>query len=99
MAGRSRFQGLQTKALITSELLKKLAPRTPVAKRDRFLPYLQEACPRYHIDTELRVAAFLATVCFESDYFKTTKEYRATRPGKVKALQDKYWDTGFYGRG
>lgn len=84
--------------LVTSELLQKLAPSTAKAKRDRFLPYLQEACSRYGIDTELRVAAFLATCCFESDYFRTTQEYRA-RSGRAKTLQDRYWSTNFYGRG
>lgn len=81
-----------------SEVLKKLAPRTPASKRDRFVPFLEEATKRYGIDTELRLAAFLATCCFESDYFRTTVEYRATR-GRAKVLQDKYWNTGFYGRG
>lgn len=84
---------------ITSELLQKLAPSTPKAKRDRFLPFLNEACPRYNITTELRVAAFLATICFESAYFRATKEGRATKAGKAKTAQDKYWGTGFYGRG
>jgi putative chitinase len=85
--------------LSLQETLKRLAPRTPAHKRDRFVPFLEEACKRYEIDTELRLAAFLATICFESDYFKTTKEYRATKPGRAKTLQDKYWNTGFYGRG
>ena len=86
-------------SLVTAELLKAIAPKTPAATRDRFLPFLQEACERYEINTELRVAAFLATCCFESDYFKTAKEYRATKPGRAKTLQDKYWGTGYYGRG
>lgn len=85
--------------MLTSEILQKLAPSTPKAKRDRFLPFLNDALPRYEINTELRIAAFLATVVFESAYLRTTKEYRATKPGKVKNLQDKYWSTGFYGRG
>lgn len=79
--------------MITSELLQKLAPRTPKAKRDRFLPFLVEACPRYGINTELRVAAFLATCCFESDYFKAVKEYasgwdydKSKNPRKAREL-------------
>lgn len=79
--------------LITAELLQKLAPRTPKAKRDRFLPFLIEACPRYDIDTELRVAAFMATCCFESDYFKAVEEYasgwaydKSRNPRKAREL-------------
>lgn len=60
---------------ITSEILEKVAPRTPKAKRDRFIPYLNECLPRYGITTELRVSAFLTTVCFESDYFQALREY------------------------
>jgi len=60
---------------ITAEILAKVAPGTEKAKRDRFLPYFNEALPRYGITTELRVAAFLTTVCFESDYFRATEEY------------------------
>jgi putative chitinase len=80
------------------DILRKLAPRTPAPKRDRFVPFLEEACPRYQINTELRLAAFLATICFESAYFRTTVEYRATK-GRAKTLQDRYWSQGFYGRG
>jgi predicted chitinase len=60
---------------ITSALLAQIAPGTPKAKRDRFIPFYNECLPRYGITTELRVAAFLTTVCFESDYFKALAEY------------------------
>ncbi len=60
---------------ITSELLAKIAPGTPRAKRDRFIPYYNECLPRYGINDRLEVAAFLTTVCFESDYFKALAEY------------------------
>lgn len=60
---------------ITSDILAKVAPGTPKALRDRFLPDLNRVLPMYDITTELRVAAFLTTVCFESDYFKALKEY------------------------
>lgn len=85
---------------ITSDLLAKLAPGTkPDSLRDRFIPFLNEACPRYGITTELRVAAFLATICFESNYFRATKEGLARNGSKARAAQNKYWGTGFYGRG
>lgn len=60
---------------ITSEILAKVAPGTPHAKRDRFLADFNSVLPKYGITTELRVAAFLTTVCFESDYFKALAEY------------------------
>lgn len=60
---------------ITSEILAKVAPGTPKAKRDRFLTDFNAVLPRYGITTELRVSAFLTTVCFESDYFRATEEY------------------------
>lgn len=90
--------------LISSDTLKALAPRTPAKSRNRFVDFLNEAMPRYGIDTPARAAAFLATCCFESQYFQKTKETRITNPRtpaqvKAKKYQDKYWHTGFYGRG
>jgi putative chitinase len=85
--------------LSLQETLKRLAPRTPAHKRDRFVPFLEEACKRYEIDTELRLAAFLATICYESAHFQATKEGLARVGTKARRFQDKYWDTGFYGRG
>jgi putative chitinase len=85
-------------------ILQKLAPLTKKPLRDRFVPFLEEACKRYEINTELRLAAFLATICFESNYFRATVEGRITNPRnaaqvRAKKYQDKYWHTGFYGRG
>jgi putative chitinase len=93
--------------MITPEILQKLAPKTPKAKRDRFLPFLNEACPRYQINTKLRLAAFLATICFESDHFKTTTEYAdgwaydlSVNPRKAKELGNRLGGDGprFKGR-
>lgn len=61
--------------MITSQLLAKLFPYTPRAKRDRFLPTLNRLLPKYKINTAKRVRAFLATCGVETDYFKTTVEY------------------------
>lgn len=60
---------------ITSEILAKIAPGTPQHLRDRFIPYYNECMPRYGIVDRLEVAAYLTTVCFESDYFKALAEY------------------------
>jgi putative chitinase len=59
---------------------------------------LNDALPRYAISTELRVAAFLATLCFESDYFKAVEEYgkgRGKKYGKPAGPHGKI----YYGRG
>ena len=85
---------------ITSDLLTALAPATkPATLRDRFLPFFNEALPRYSITTELRVSAFLATVIFESNYLRATKEGRAKVGTNARRAQDKYWASGYYGRG
>lgn len=83
---------------ITPEILKVIAPRTIKAKRDRFLPDLNKLLPHYQISNELRVSAFLATCCIESDYWKATAEYGK---GKGKVYARIYKDTGkaYYGRG
>lgn len=47
-----------------------------------------------------QAAYVLATVAHETDHtFQPIKEKRARVGTKVRALQDKYWDSGFYGRG
>jgi putative chitinase len=84
---------------ITPDILKALAPHTPPNLRDRFIPFLNDALPRYGITSELEVAAFLATACFESQYFQKTKEGHARAGTKARRYHDKYWATGFYGRG
>jgi predicted chitinase len=89
-------------------ILQKLAPLTKKPLRDRFVPHLEDACARYQINTELRLAAFLATICFESDYFKATEEYasgwaydKSKNPGKAKELGNTEPGDGprFKGRG
>jgi putative chitinase len=90
------------------EILQKLAPLTKKPLRDRFVPFLEDACARYQINTELRLAAFLATICFESDYFKATEEYasgwaydKSKNPRKAKQLGNTEPGDGpkFKGRG
>jgi putative chitinase len=46
------------------------------------------------------IAYFLATIYHETSHtFKPIKELRG-RPGtKIRAIQDRYWNTGYYGRG
>jgi len=87
-------------AKITAAILQKIAPQTPAPLRDRFIPYLNEALPRYGIVSELQVAAFLATAAFESMYFRKTKEGKAKPTSKAWIrYQSKYWHTNYMGRG
>ena len=60
---------------ITPELLKQLFPATGKILRDRWIPFWNELLPKYGIDNELRLAAFLATVGIESDHLRATREY------------------------
>lgn len=85
-------------AKITSEILQATAPKTRKATRDRFLPDLNKLLPHFEINNELRISAFLATCCLESDYWKATAEYGK---GKGRAYARVYKDTGkaYYGRG
>ena len=47
-----------------------------------------------------QIAYALATVKHESaNTFQPIKEYRAKLGSKARLLQDKYWSTGYYGRG
>jgi len=84
--------------MITSELLRHLTPLTPKAKRDRFIPFLNDALPRFGIDTELRVAAFLGTIAPESDWFKATAEY-GRGAGRYYGKPDAVTGQVYFGRG
>lgn len=87
-------------AKLTSSILKAVAPRTAPTLRDRFLPFLNEALPRYGIVNEVQVAAFLATAAFESMYFQKTKEGKAgPNTTAWRKYQSKYWATNYMGRG
>jgi len=85
---------------ITPAILAKIAPQTKAELLDRFIPFLNEALPRYGIVTELQVAAFLATAAFESQYFQKTKEGKGRPSSDVWIkYQSKYWHTNYMGRG
>lgn len=83
---------------ITPELLKAIAPGTKAELRDRFLPALNLALPLYGIDTKLEVDGFLTTSCFESDHFKTMREY-GHGAGRAYGKPDKITGLVYYGRG
>jgi predicted chitinase len=83
---------------ITSDLLKAMAPGPKKDLRDRFLPSLNATLPAYGIVNENQVAGFLATACFESDYFKTMHEYGKGK-GRKYGIPDKQTGLVYYGRG
>lgn len=83
---------------ITPELLKAIAPGTNAELRDRFLSALNLALPLYGIDTKLEVDGFLTTSCFESDHFKTMREY-GHGAGRAYGKPDKITGLVYYGRG
>lgn len=85
---------------ITLSILQKIAPQTKTELLVRFIPYLNEALPRYGIINEFQVSAFLSTAAFESQYFQKTKEGKARQTSSIWIkYQSKYWHTNFMGRG
>lgn len=55
--------------------LQAIMPRLPEAKARRYLPLLQSAMDEAHIDTPLRVAAFLAQLAHESGELRWFEEF------------------------
>lgn len=61
--------------MITKQLFAKIFLGTKRALRERFIDPINRICPKYGINTKLRLAAFLATGGIETDYLRTTTEY------------------------
>lgn len=85
-------------AKITSDFLRAIAPNTPHAKLDALIEPLNLLLPHYKITNELEVAGFLATACFESDYFRTLHEY-GNGKGHEYGKPDPATGLIYYGRG
>lgn len=49
--------------------------------------------------TDLRKIAYVLATCHHECRFKSIKEIRAQPGTEVYKMQDRYWGTGFYGRG
>ena len=64
------------------------------------IPLLIDACVEFGVKDPNHVAYIMATVSHEC-MFKPIKEFRAhpQRNAHVFALQQRYWDSGYYGRG
>ncbi|TAN71599.1 MAG: glycoside hydrolase family 19 protein [Methylobacter sp.] len=60
--------------IITEEQLKKIAPYSTAQQRNRYLPHLNAVFAGAHINTPLRVAAFLAQLIHESGSFNYVLE-------------------------
>lgn len=61
--------------IITADILKKISPRANKAIITDLEQYLAPTLERYEINTQHRVAHFLAQAAHESDGFKTLQEY------------------------
>ena len=80
-------------------VLAKLCPQTNKFQLERFVSPIITECQEFDITSVKRLSAFLATICYESDKLRKVREGLAKKGTKVRAMQDKYWATGFYGRG
>jgi len=60
--------------------------------------HIMDAWRQYGDGDRRKLAYILATAKHESG-FKPIKEYRASAGTSLRAIQDKYWSTGFFGRG
>jgi len=49
--------------------------------------------------TDLNQFAYILATCYHECRFKSIPEIRAKRGTKVWQMQEKYWHTGYYGRG
>jgi putative chitinase len=68
-------------SLVTRDLLETVMTEADPAKIDLYLPHLVPACAEFHVDTPLRVAAFVATLAEETGQLATVSEilnYSAT---------------------
>ena len=59
---------------------------------------LLEQCKEYEITDKRKIAYILAT-CYHECRFKSIPEIRAKKGTEVWVMQEKYWYTGYFGRG
>lgn len=63
-----------TETLLSDEMLRRIVPHCPSSTRAKVLPVLNKVCLDYEIVTELRIAAFIATLAVESGEFRYQEE-------------------------
>jgi predicted chitinase len=62
------------------------------------VPHLFRAIEEHGITDPAQVAYILATVAHECT-FRSIEEYRAQPGTEIRRMQDRYWSSGYYGRG
>lgn len=67
-------------------------------KQRMLLGQIVQACDNYQVVDQRQIAYILATAWHESRLY-CVKEKRARKGTALRRLQDRYWYTGFYGRG
>ncbi len=60
--------------MITALQLKKISPNTPMDVCEKFVPFINEYCPKYNIDTPIELASFLSQILHESGGLKWMRE-------------------------
>ena len=77
-----------------------IVPADRVENAKIAIPLLLECCQEYNVTSKFHIAYIIATVSHESA-FRPIKEKRAnpTKQPSLYQIQNRYWDTGFYGRG
>lgn len=68
--------------MITSEQLKKVLPQATDTNINLYLPYLNDLLPKFGIDNNTRLAAFIAQVGHESGQLKYNKEIWGPTPSQ-----------------
>ncbi len=61
-------------SIVTDEVLSRIMPHTPAAKRAQYLPFLQQAMAEFEINNRTRAAAFLAQLAHESGELRFMEE-------------------------
>ena len=70
--------------MLTDEHLHAIMPALPKAKRDTFLPFLNQALDEFSIDSAPRHAAFLAQLAHESGQFRFMEEIWGPTPAQQR---------------
>lgn len=60
--------------MISAQQLKSISPGTPLSVCEKFIPFINQYCPQYKIDTPIELASFLSQVLHESGGLKWMRE-------------------------
>ena len=70
--------------MLTDEQLHAIMPGLPKAKRDVFLPFLNDALTEFSVDRPARLAAFLAQLAHESGQLRFMQELWGPTPAQLR---------------